>query len=357
MRRRIRCAALLVSLALLSAAAASACTTFVIRDGERAVFGRNLDWIAGAGLVIVNQRGLAKEALPQTRGEPPRWVSKYGSVTFNQVGKELPYGGINEVGLVVEQMMLAESEYPEPDGRPQIGVCQWIQYQLDLHSTVAEVIASDSLVRISPAATPLHFLILDAAGDAAVVEFLGGEMVSRAGDDLPVEVLANSTYYESMRCLKAGGGAGGNLSLQHFVDAAAMIGDYDRGGSAEGLEVIDYAFRILEKVDQGSFTRWSIVYDGANMRVYFRTYASPAIKYIDVAGLNFECGSRALALDIDTSEAGKVNERMAGYTAEMNREVILNAFEDFRKHDFLDESESDLIDLSEYPDSFECVEK
>jgi len=29
-----------------------------------------------------------------------------GSVTFNQVGRDLPYGGINEAGLVVEHMTL-----------------------------------------------------------------------------------------------------------------------------------------------------------------------------------------------------------------------------------------------------------
>jgi penicillin V acylase-like amidase (Ntn superfamily) len=42
---------------------------------------------------------------------PAKWVSRYGSVTFNQYGCENPTGGMNEAGLVVEQMWLDESAY------------------------------------------------------------------------------------------------------------------------------------------------------------------------------------------------------------------------------------------------------
>ena len=36
------------------------CTTFVLRQGNRLVFGRNLDWYTGSGLVMVNARNLEK---------------------------------------------------------------------------------------------------------------------------------------------------------------------------------------------------------------------------------------------------------------------------------------------------------
>jgi choloylglycine hydrolase len=353
MRSRAGGAAALWVIAWLFAVQAAACTTFVIRDGDRAVFGKNLDWIAGDGLVIVNQRGLAKEAFPGRRGEPARWIPKYGSVTFNQVGKELPYGGINEAGLVVEQMMLNESVYPVPDARPTMSVCQWIQYQLDNFATVEEVIASDSLVRISPASTPLHFLVLDAAGGAATVEFLEGGMVYHMGDDLPVEVLANSTYAESISCLRRGDGAGRNSSLRRFLDAAYMIDEFE---AAEGNPVVEYAFKVLERVDQGDFTRWSIVYDVANMRVYFRTLESPRVKYIDAAELDYGCGSRRVALDMHAAAEGPVNDLFVDYTAEMNLDVILRTFKNFAEHGFLDASESYLMELSTYPDEFECAD-
>ena len=64
-------------------------------------------------------------------GNTISWVSQYGSITFNQYGKEFPTGGMNEKGLVVELMWLDGTIYPQPDERPAIGVLQWIQYQLD----------------------------------------------------------------------------------------------------------------------------------------------------------------------------------------------------------------------------------
>lgn len=245
----------------------------MIRDGGELVLGKSLDWIAGAGLVIVNKRGLAKEGLSKP-GEPAgQWVSKCGSITFNQVGRELPYGGMYEAGLVVEQMMLEETVYPEPDERASIGECQWIQFKLDNFATVAEVIESDSLVRISPASTRLHFLVLDACGNAATIEFLGGEMVYHSGDDLPVKTLANSTYSESLRCLRKGAGPGGNVSLQHLLDAAAVIDEF---GNSEDRDIVGYSFGVLDRVSQGRFTKWSIIYDISDMRIYFKRSTSPA---------------------------------------------------------------------------------
>lgn len=50
---------------LLGAAAAAACTTFVLRDGELVLFGKNYDWSLGDGLLVVNPRGLERTAIVQ----------------------------------------------------------------------------------------------------------------------------------------------------------------------------------------------------------------------------------------------------------------------------------------------------
>ena len=126
-----------------------ACTTFLIHKNGKYAFGRNYDWVTDVGIVCTNLRGLVKNS-PPINGQPTTtWVSKYGSITFNQYGKEFPTGGMNEKGLVVEMMWLEGSKYPEPDQRAELGVLQWIQYQLDNCSTIEEVIATDSKVRIS----------------------------------------------------------------------------------------------------------------------------------------------------------------------------------------------------------------
>ncbi len=171
-----------------------ACTTFCLQDDNDLAFGRNYDWHLDHGLVIVNKRNVAKRALLLDPGDKPaKWVSKYGSVTFNQYGRELPCGGMNEAGLVLETMWLTGAKYPDRDGRP--AVMAWVQYQLDTCSTIEEVIASDKQVRVtSITPMPLHFFGCDRQGNTATFEFLGGELVCHTGESLPVKVLTNDTY-------------------------------------------------------------------------------------------------------------------------------------------------------------------
>ena len=99
--------------------------------------------------------------------KPFTWISRYGSISFNQNGREFPYGGMNQAGLVIEQMMHEneDAKYPALDDRFGLAELQWIQYQLDVSASVADVIASDRTVRISfTSVAPLHFLAADAGG-------------------------------------------------------------------------------------------------------------------------------------------------------------------------------------------------
>ncbi len=129
-----------------------ACTTFSFTaKDETVVFGRNFDFPVGIGHIEINKRNLRKKSFVQPPEKTFEWVSKYGSITFNQAGKEFPYGGINEAGLVIELMWHREAVYPEKDNRYGLSELQWIQYQLDNSETVKEVIRSDAYERNSAA--------------------------------------------------------------------------------------------------------------------------------------------------------------------------------------------------------------
>ena len=78
---------------------ADACTAFCIKDSNNLLVAKNLDWPVGDGLILVNKRGLFKEAYI-SGSKRISWTSRYGSITFNQFGKEFPLGGMNEKGLV-----------------------------------------------------------------------------------------------------------------------------------------------------------------------------------------------------------------------------------------------------------------
>src|SRR6266542_2870525 len=123
MRRLAVCFLLLCGLPALP------CTTFILEGDRRVYFGRNLDWDWEEGMVLVNAKHVSKRAFVAA-ANAAQWTSKYGSVTFNQFGREMPFGGMNEAGLVVENMWLDETQYPPADARPEINMLQWIQYQL-----------------------------------------------------------------------------------------------------------------------------------------------------------------------------------------------------------------------------------
>ena len=246
------------------------CTTFTLRDKHgNIVFGRNFDFPAGAGHVCINKRNMKKTAFVRPPEKSMVWISKYGSITFTQSGKEFPYGGMNEAGLVVEQMWLQESKYPEMDDRYGLSELQWIQYQLDNAKTVQEVIDSDKVIRVSFTSTaPLHFLVTDAAGDVATIEYIDGKLACHHGDDLPYPVLANCTYETSMKYKShldnktEESFAEWTLnSSGRFSKAASMIENYK-----EDVDIIDYAFDIMDNVAQGPATQWSIAYDIKKMK-------------------------------------------------------------------------------------------
>ncbi|HEY1115662.1 MAG TPA: linear amide C-N hydrolase, partial [Chitinophagaceae bacterium] len=286
-----------------------ACTTFLLsRDGKH-YFGRNYDWVTGNGVVLVNARGLQKESLEAEKGVPLKWVAEFGSVTFNQYGRENPTGGMNEKGLVVELMWLQEARYPGTDSRPALDVLQWIQYQLDCSETVEDVIASDRLVRIASSGNaPLHYLVADAQGHAATIEFLDGRMVVHQGADLPYPVLTNTPYSEALKrtapARQLSSHSFTDNSLGRFATACAMVSGFKDPATTDAP--VDYAFSILGKVAQGDYTKWSIVYDISGRGIHFVTHDRRQRKSMALKDISFSCAVPLQAFPLEAAANGNI---------------------------------------------------
>jgi penicillin V acylase-like amidase (Ntn superfamily) len=340
----------------ISASTALPCTSFVINDEGRPVFGKNLDYHIGYGMMIANKRGVAKQAAIDIL--PAQWVSKYGSVTFNVYGREMPMGGMNEVGLVVENMWLDESRYPadSTDARPTVNSLQWIQYQLDTAGTVKDVIESDKRIRIVDPAGAIHFLVCDRKGDCAAIEFLQGKMVVHTGADLPVRALTNSTYDSSIDFLTRFDGdtkteeyLAGGTTLGRFVTAAGMLDSFKHKSHDDA---IDYGFKMLETVSSPDYTRWSIVYDISEKRVYFRTKTNPERRYVDLGGLEFACGTQVMIHDMDSQVSGDVAGALEPYSYDANRALITKAY---GNTEFLKQIPPEVLEqLARYPEALPC---
>ncbi len=308
------------------------CSSLSLDNGGYAVFGYNKDHTFVDGLVAVNKRYVAKSGWePSTGGEYAVWTSKYGSVTFNHSGYQLPSAGMNEAGLMISTHALLTTENPAPDARPPIVSALWAQYVLDNFSTVEEVLASDSRVRISE--TEDHYLVCDRTGDCATIEFLGGEMVYHTGDALPVKALTNSTYEDSLEAWQESAihpQADVN-SLTRFFIVADRVAAFETSSVGAAVE---YAFETLAEASQeatrGSVTTaWTIVFDTENMRVHFRTHMNPEIRTIDFSKLDFSCSSPAQILDVHAELSGDISDQLPVYSHGANLDHVFASLEAF----------------------------
>lgn len=333
-----------------------ACTTFCLNNGEQIIFGKNYDWNIDHGLVIVNKRNMHKSTTFGSAQETFQWTSTYGSITFNQYGRELPSGGINEAGLVIELLWLEQTQYPKPDDRVEFGSTHWIQYQLDTAGSTDQLIANCDDVRIKSVAK-IHFLVTDRSGNTATIEFLKGKLKVHKGKQLKGHALANSSYGESLKYLQKYNGFGGKnglpasqSSLDRFVRASALMANYD---AVQDGPAVDYAFDVLANVAQGSYTQWSIVYDVSNMEIHFRTRREQKIKTIPLGAMDFSCQTPVQVLNINNKFSGDVSARFSDYTRKANRRLIGNSF---GNTSFLRNVPAESLDsLAEYPESATCA--
>ncbi|MFC0877576.1 linear amide C-N hydrolase [Saccharicrinis sp. FJH2] len=297
----------IIVIGLLVANSLFACSTFVLSDSNSLVFGRNFDFDLGWGFIVINNRGIKKHAIVEAPYKPASWESKYGSITFNQIGVDAPMGGMNEKGLVIAQMGLFETKYPDIKGENVVNVLEWIQYQLDNSSTLDEVIQNSEKVNINPVEImPVHYLVCDSLGNKGVIEFLNGKFVVVKGKDFSIPVCSNIPYYQSLITTKEYKPFGGDKEIPERWDnipdiiaiANAMILDY-----RSSYNPIDYSFEILKAIGSEDKTQWSIVFDIKNREINYKTLNNKVVRKINLDDYNFTCENDIKILDIQENKS------------------------------------------------------
>jgi penicillin V acylase-like amidase (Ntn superfamily) len=316
------------------------CTSFCLDNNGYAVFGTNYDHkkMLDEGIIFVNKRNVSKSywLKKDSKSEHAQWTSKYGSVTFNLVINQFAWAGMNEAGLVISTMELMGSQSPAPDKRPWINAGFWVQYLLDNYNTVEEVLASDSLIRVSGYVD--HYLVCDREGNCAAIEFLEGKMVYHTGNKLPIKVLANNAYAESTAEWEKYGKqvshgkpvSINNSGLKRFIIGAKRVRDFKPTDSESAIK---YAFETLLEVSgqkvKGSPTYWSIVMDTQNFRIYFRTHTNPEIRCINLPELDFSCKEPVKMLDINEKLRGDITNKLKSYSSKAHFDHSLKAYKNW----------------------------
>ena len=328
-------AALAVLLATLTAAVlftapASACSVFALTARDTTVLGQNLDLDPPfPGCVVVNPRGIDKAVLPWQgngpvpyEGEVPSWTSRYASVTFTCWGRDFVEGGMNEAGLMIDQANLT-AIYPAQDGRPGVSPAQWMQFQLDNFATVSEVIAHLDDLRLD--GEEWHFIVADAGGDCAVIEYPDGAALVYADDAVEVCAITNTEHRRALSHIAMdaafGGGvdiAAGGDSYGRFARMAALVRDYE---PSEDGDIGGYAFKVLDEVRAYDTLR-SVVYDSGLLRVSWRTPGNPDTRWLDFEALALDEGSVVVMLDVEAGGPGDASALLEPCSIETNRLIV-----------------------------------
>lgn len=308
------------------------CSTFMLHHGLELIAGHNLDANALIpGVIVINKRDVYKEGVTWKElsssekdiCSKPNWTSKYGSVTFNPVGRDFPDGGMNEEGLFIWEMSLNETRFIEDKSKPKLFMMQWMQYQLDNHRSVAEVLKSASEIALD--GWGWHFFTADRNGNCASIEFLDGKLVVHAGDNMPVTALCNDQYLLEMKGLKEFKGFGGEKPVEmekryipRFVHAAHMIKNYDPVISGN---IVLYGLDILKQLERGG-TQWSVICDLKNLHVYLRTSVAREIRHFSLESFDLSCNTPVKMIDIHAHLSGDITNDFVDYTPETNRKFV-----------------------------------
>jgi penicillin V acylase-like amidase (Ntn superfamily) len=325
-------------------------------------YATNLDLITGEGHVFINRRGIAKEGYGEnTAGETLKWSAQYGSVTFNLVGRELPWAGMNEAGLVISTMQLNASRCPDPDERPPFSEAFIVQFLLDSCANVQEAIRLASTVRLAQNECKSHYLIADETGDCAAVEFLNGEFVYYNGDTLPVKALANAPYSAGIAYIEQGVVPADNpgASVERVAAAADKANAFEH---SSGVSPVDYSLDVLTEVViapkkwwsnmfNEPYTRWNVVFDISRREVYFRTEDHSKVRHISLHNFSLSCDAPLLMLDVNEKLEGAVDRLFQPYDHDTNLKVFSTTCGKLG----IDVSEENAVVLVEFFESFECV--
>jgi choloylglycine hydrolase len=320
--------ALAAALAAPLAAPAAACTRAVyLGPDDRVLTGRTFDWKDP----IVSNLWVFPKAMARTGEAGPRsveWTSRYGSLIVSGYDVST-VDGMNEAGLVANLLWLVDAEYPEDDGvTPRISVSVWAQYFLDNFATVAEAVAFIGANPVDAATgdvpgqpgrlTTVHLSLSDATGDSAILEWVGGALTVHHSREYRVmtneprfeEQLAIRRYWQRVDPLQFLPGT--NRAADRFVRASVYIdavtqSDDPQVAAAAVFSVIrnasvPYGISVADAPNL-STTRWRVVADQKERRLYVESALSPNVFWVDLARLDLSEGAPVRKLDLGVDMA------------------------------------------------------
>jgi choloylglycine hydrolase len=322
---------------------ADACTAITLKaqDGA-AIQARTEEWGAFdlESELMVTPRGVDLQSTTPDNKPGLKWKSKYGIVGINAL--HLPYyvDGMNEKGLTISVLFLANlAEYEPYDPKladKSINPMDLPAWVLSNFATAEEVRAGLPKIKVVPVPmkelrgnpAPVHWILTDPSGKTIVVEYTDGQ---RHIYDNPVGVMTNNPEfpwhlknlgnYIGLQAQARGPKKVGDLEVTpHGTVGSGLVGlpgDYSppsRFVKAVVLrntvrplhtaeDAVQEAFRILNSFDiplgavdseaqdkiMGE-TQWTTAMDTKSLRYYYKTQYNFRLREVDLKAVDFTKG-------------------------------------------------------------------
>jgi hypothetical protein len=219
-----------------------ACTVFFGAGGEP-IMGRNFDFHDEPALVLHHHPPGAYASVSMVDisylGFDRRHLDGLSAAGLKDAAA-LPFDGMNERGVAVAMAAVPSARSAPGRATGSLGVMRLV---LDHAATVAEAVAIFRRTSVDfGGGPPLHYLVADAGGASAVVEYVRGQVHVIPRDARPYEAMTNFVL------------TGARGADHRYRTATAAL---ERNG---GRLTATSTLALLERVRQ-PITRWSAAYD------------------------------------------------------------------------------------------------
>jgi hypothetical protein len=265
-----------------------ACSIFM--QPETGMVAKNFDWSLAEGEMMIRPYNAKKQALASNKS----WISKYGSITFNQYGPDLPNGGMNTEGLLMEALILGATKHKEltPIEESEVlNEAEFIQFNLDNYKSVEEVIENVSELKVKKIHVPIHYFTCDISKQCAVIEFINGKVDVYTDEALELPILTNMAYEKVL-----------TKYLQEMPSTSQAFSSYPRFKLLADYKMTDFSeLSMLKKLNVAKVTGatvWQILYSPEMKSVDLLHIFSSTPVNVKLNKISFKCTQKLKVLSL-----------------------------------------------------------
>ena len=267
------------------------CTSFqVAKEGEKGFwYGRNYDYFKNPTMVTVSHpkvgyASIAVSDMSQFGYSLDKLPDSFGAKLSCLAAVYAPVDGINEKGLCTSIMALPKQAAQQESGKHKVGTTIIMRLWLDRCSTVQEALDLAATLDIRHDATVgsgYHYMIADANGDCAVLEFDKEDgwksMVVRKAEGEKSMLVTNHLLSEKYYTIVPDEAVGNphSKSWRRYETAGAYISEHDGAltfdQAQECLSMVHWADLVWENGTVED-TQYSNVYDQQNITLALRNW-------------------------------------------------------------------------------------